>query len=150
MDELGANVPQPDLNEAKVQIYALTDAILEGLVLSAHDISEGGLAVTLSEMALGSHAQGRSGLVVDLDEVGENLKSHQKLFSETGGFIVEVAAENAEKFLEICSQQGVTEIYKIGNVSGKNIAINNSGKKVIDLPLDKAANVWFNGLREKL
>ena len=45
------NLPKPDLEEVKSQIYALTDCIDKELVLSCHDISDGGLAVALSEMS---------------------------------------------------------------------------------------------------
>ena len=42
--ELGANVPQPDLEEVKNQIFALTDCIDNEFVLSCHDIADGGVA----------------------------------------------------------------------------------------------------------
>jgi len=50
-DHLGLNVPQPDLSMVASEIYAITDAIQQGLVLSVHDISTGGIAVTLAEMS---------------------------------------------------------------------------------------------------
>ena len=50
-NELGANVPNPDLNEVKKQIYAITDCIDQSLLNSCHDISDGGLAVALAEMS---------------------------------------------------------------------------------------------------
>ena len=43
--ELGANVPDPDLNEVKHQIYAVTDCIDNSLIESCHDISDGGIAL---------------------------------------------------------------------------------------------------------
>ena len=42
-DELGSNVPMPDLDEVRNQIYAITDCIDFKLIKSCHDISDGGV-----------------------------------------------------------------------------------------------------------
>ena len=150
--ELGANVPKPDLKEAESQIYAMSDAVPEGLVESAHDISDGGIAVTLAEMCFGGRSEGELGCEVNLEGVTkENLKGWQLLFSETGGFIAEVKPENCEKFEEICTKNNIKELYKIGKVvENQNILIENGKLKLIDLPLDKAKSAWWNGLRDKM
>lgn len=152
LGELGKNVPKPDLEETKNQIYALTDAISDGLVLSAHDISEGGIAVTLSEMALGGRAEGELGIEVNIKDTSfGDLKTYQKLFSETGGFVVEILPENKEKFLKICSNNHVNEVYEIGIVKkDQNIKIKNDENEVVNLNLNEIRDAWGNGLREKL
>ena len=53
-NELGANVPKPNFEEVKNQIFALTDCIDDGLVSSCHDIADGGLASALAEMTFGN------------------------------------------------------------------------------------------------
>lgn len=150
--ELGKNVPKPDLEEVKNQIYALTDSINEELVLSAHDISEGGIAVALGEMALGGRAEGELGVSVNIENISnENLKTYQKLFSETGGFVVEISPENKEKFLKICSDNKIREIYEIGMVENdQNIKISDGENEILSLSLNEAYEAWYNGLREKL
>ena len=166
--ELGANVPKPDFKEVESQIYAMSDAVPEGFVESAHDISDGGIAVALAEMCFGGRGEGELGCDVDLAGTGKgaqardgadkktengvsDLKVFQILFSETGGFIVEVTPENCAKFEEICSKNSVKELYKIGKVenSGK-ISITVGEKKIVDLDLEKAKSAWWNGLREKM
>jgi len=151
-NELGANVPKSDLIEAKAQIYAMVDLVNAELVLAAHDISEGGVVTTLVEMALGGHADGNKGLNVSLSSCSEDgINSMQKLFSETGGFVVEVAKENRDKFEEICSKSGVKEIFEIGEVtSDGQILIENDGNDIITISLEQARNSWVNGLRDKL
>jgi phosphoribosylformylglycinamidine synthase len=150
--ELGANVPKPDLEEVKNQIYALTDAVSEGVVLSAHDISEGGIAVTLSEMALGGRAEGKLGVEVNIENVSnEDLKSFQELFSETGGFVIEVAADGRDAFLAACEKNGVKNIFKIGEVVDEStIVVRDGDTELINLPLSDAAKAWYGGLREKM
>ena len=140
--ELGANVPKPDLNGAKQQIYAVIDAINEGLVVSAHDISEGGIAVTLSEMALGGRAEGELGCNVSLSNACEGeLKNYQKLFSETGGFVVEVQKGKESEFESKC------DCVRIGEVTEESKIVIDD---VVDLELSEAKKAWWDGLREKL
>ena len=94
------NLPKPDFKEVRDQIYALTDCINEQLVLSCHDISDGGLAVALSEMAFANNI----GCKVNIDE---NLRSDEILFSETGGFIIEIDNAKLETALESFSKYNI-------------------------------------------
>ena len=80
--------------EGAPQVYkALHQVILQGLVCSAHDLSDGGLAVTLAEMALA----GRKGLTAEID--GIDADPRLGLFGETNGcLVVEVSPERQEAF----------------------------------------------------
>lgn len=149
--KLGANVPTVDLKEAKREIYAITDAIEAGCVLSAHDISEGGLAVTVTEMAMGGGGDGSVGATVDLEAVPSGkFGDTVKLFSETGGFVAEVPPAKLTRFKKICAQNGVIP-YEIGTtVKNPSVTFTAGRKKRINLPLKSASESWLNGLREKL
>ena len=138
-DELGTNVPEPDFEEVKNQIYALTDCIDDCLILSCHDISDGGVASALAEMTFG-HGIGCN-VKIDTD-----LSLDKILFTETGGFILEVSTNNVTQVSNVFSKYGQT-IYNIGKTNFTNaIQLN----WVINLELDKAKNAWNNGLRQKL
>jgi len=150
-NELGVNVPKPNLEEVKKQLYVVIDAINSGVVVAGHDISEGGLMVTLSEMAIGGRADGKLGFEVSIDDISDDdqLKNYQKLFSETGGFVVEVVKE--KEFIEICKKYAFDEYMKIGEVTGDpNVIVRADNKNIITIDLNKAGDVWWNGLREKL
>jgi len=89
----GANVPIVRYELERNMIYAVIDAIDEGLLAAAHDISNGGLAASLAEMALTRPA--KFGLEVDLNLVhgGEGeagMRSDSLLFSESSGFVLEL------------------------------------------------------------
>ncbi len=149
--KLGANVPKVDLKEAKNEIYTMVDAVAEKCVLAAHDISEGGIAVTLAEMAMGGRGDGQIGAEINLTEVpSKNLRNDIKLFSETGGFVVEVSSKKSAKFKEICAKYGVTP-YEIGKTTDKSLLnFKDGNREIVSLPLKKAAESWLNGLRDKL
>ena len=137
-DELGANVPQPNLEEVKNQIFALTDCIDEGLVFSCHDIADGGIASTLAEMTFGN------GIGCDI-KIDSDLPTDKILFSETGGFVLEVSPKNADAVITIFSKYE-SDVFQIGTTGSNTIQIN----RVVDIVVSDAKETWANGLREKL
>jgi phosphoribosylformylglycinamidine synthase len=83
--QVGDEAPDVDEPEALVRFYdALARLRREGLVLAYHDRSDGGLLVTLCEMAFA----GRAGISVELGEDADLLAA---LFSEELGAVVQVA-----------------------------------------------------------
>lgn len=162
-NELGANVPKADFAQTQKEIYALTDAIAEGLVKAAHDISEGGLAVTVAEMCFGGWGEGQIGAEIDLSLVPDfGLEDYQKLFSQTGGFAVEIEPQNEQKFLAVCKKNRL-KVYQIGKTTKNSRLIfktatlvsqpaksnKTAQKNLINLHVEKAASIWLNGLRQK-
>jgi len=138
-DLLGANIPKPDLDEVQAQIFALSDAIMDGFVLSAHDISDGGLAVALAEMSFSNNI----GFSVEIDGP---LRPDQYLFSETGGFVLEVSPDKLSALETLLSSYNI-DMLNIGKTdSDKFIKFGT----LIELPLEKAKTAWSEGLREKL
>ncbi|MDG2167697.1 MAG: AIR synthase-related protein, partial [Opitutales bacterium] len=138
-NELGANVPEPNLDEVQAQIYAMIDLIDAGWVRASHDISEGGAAVALSEMSFSNEI----GLEVSIDS---ELPQSRVLFAETGGFLLEVAPEHESSVLQLLSERDLNH-QRIGTTTPtQRLKINDS----IDLDLSQAKDRWQNGLREKL
>ncbi|MCA9400191.1 MAG: phosphoribosylformylglycinamidine synthase subunit PurL [Candidatus Omnitrophica bacterium] len=108
-DTLGAvgnEVPKVNFSSGMKIFKALHHAVKKGLVQSMHDCSEGGLAVTLAEMAF----SGNLGIDVFLDHVpfqGKKKTEEALLFSETNSrFIVEIQPEDKPKFDKLL--QGVS------------------------------------------
>lgn len=152
LGHLGANVPQADFEQAKNEIYTVIDAIDQGLVESCHDISEGGLLVTLAEMTM-PHPRfggGKLGVKADLSGTGESLKTYQKAFSETGGFVTEVKPENVDKFKKICENYNLSPI-ELGEVTSESsFAVTDDGKEVISQPLSVLQEAWLDSLAKYL
>jgi len=93
----GGKIPQPDPHLNKKVYLKLRDAIYWGLIESAHDLSDGGLGVALSEKAF----SGGYGIMVDLSSVpyeGESREDYL-LFSESAGrILVTVKKEKMRDF----------------------------------------------------
>ncbi len=138
-NELGKNFPQPDFSEVERQIFSVINIITNGLALASHDISEGGIAVALAEMAF----KNEIGFEINF---ANDLRNDQLLFSETGGFVLEVEQNKLNAVQKILSSQNCT-FYKIGKTNATSRMRINS---VIDLDISAAKAAWENGLRDKL
>ncbi|MFZ2376853.1 MAG: AIR synthase-related protein, partial [Methanothrix sp.] len=148
---MGANVPRVRFDLERSMIYAVIDAIDEGLLSAAHDISNGGLAATAMEMAITRPA--RFGIELDLDGVicGDlDLRTDKLLFSESSGFLLEARAGKERRLEELLRSHDLLPA-KIGRVTAKRrIRISRSGETVADLDLDEARNAWTEGLVEAM
>ena len=138
-NELGSNLPKPDLKEVKNQIFALNNCIEKRLVLSCHDIADGGIASAVAEMTFGKNI----GCNV---EIISDLRTDTILFSETGGFILELSMNNMEEARAMFSDYEV-ELIQIGSTNDSEIMIINN---VVKLKVKDVKEAWSNGLREKL
>jgi len=87
------DAPQPDFVRESAMIRALIEGVENRLILAAHDISHGGLAVAVAEMAIESGPLD-VGCEIRLDGHTSNVSpvAHQ-LFSEFGGIVVEVSPD---------------------------------------------------------
>jgi phosphoribosylformylglycinamidine synthase len=147
--ENGANVPEVRFELERNMIYAVIDAIDQGLLAACHDISNGGLACTASEMALSRPAW--FGLELNLDNAGNpDLRTDKILFTESSGFILEAKARKENKLIEILKFYGL-EPMEIGKVTAaRRIVMKRNGKDVINLDLDSARKAWTQGLAEAM
>jgi phosphoribosylformylglycinamidine synthase len=111
-DHLGGLPPKVKLQEELKLAQALQAASVQGLLASAHDLSEGGLAQALVE----STTRFNVGARVYLDELEEKNKISKTavLFSETQArVLVTVGREDDVKFVGLCEQRGIP-ITRIG------------------------------------
>ena len=138
---LGASVPQVDFKTAPASMRALSQAIASGLVVSAHDCSEGGLAVAAAEMAFA----GGLGVAIALKTVPRDpaLKRDDFiLFSESASrFLVEVPPEKEAAFQKAL---GGFPVGCIGEFqASRTFQVNGvAGQKVIDATIEKLQEAW--------
>ncbi len=91
----GSAVPNVDAKASLTRYKKLHQAINKGLILAAHDCSDGGLAVCLAEMAF----SGALGLAADLGKVNAEtgMNDTEILYSESAGrIVIEVSADRAK------------------------------------------------------
>lgn len=112
-DTAPRGVPAPDPMSPRLY-RGLHAAIHDGLVASAHDCSEGGLAIAIAEMAIA----GRLGANIDLGGVHDEIVT--ALFSEsTGRIICEVKPAHLDAFIAKLDDAGAPKCsVVIGHVTG--------------------------------
>ena len=116
---ISGKAPAIDLEVEATRQQALLKAIKAGLVQSAHDVAEGGLAVAIAETTFAAN-----GLGVDVTLAGSATTA---LFSESQSrFVVTVKEEDAAAFVEI-----VKDTQKIGVVTNDALVKINGDKGVL-------------------
>jgi phosphoribosylformylglycinamidine synthase II len=144
--------PAIDLAAEKRLQELLVALAAEGIVQSAHDISDGGLAVTLAECCFPLVPAGLAlpgcGVTVHLDD---EAPSEQALFNERGArAIVSVKATSLARVLEIARQYGVAA-ESIGQITrGPGFRIECEGRAVVESPVEALRDAWVHSLERAL
>jgi len=125
-----STVPDVDIAALKAGMDVVIGGIERGAVVSCHDVSDGGLAVTLAEMCIG----GDIGAEVDLTKMGK-LRADAKLFSESNSRWVVELRKGKEKLMP---KDRKARMVRIGTVGGDNLHIS-SGKTLVDSRVDRLA-----------
>ena len=134
-DLVAGDIPSLDLElEAAVQ-KAVRALIKAGLLKSAHDCSDGGIAVALVESAIA----GDLGFEVALDD---GLADVSSLFSESQSrVVVSCAPDKVDTVLDMLTEADVP-FSVLGDVGGERIVV----KDKLDLELSEVTDVWSNSL----
>jgi len=137
--ELGANVPIVRKEKAKQIYQKVMVANQRNLIESNHDISDGGLAVALTESAFGGGFG--ANIYLGADDTN-NLNSD--LFSESHSrFVTSVRPENQADFESIFKDDAIL----IGKVtSDQKLLVKYNSEEVINIEVNKLRKAWEDGL----
>jgi len=132
--------PMLDLDRERALIRLLTRAAAEGLLQSAHDCSDGGIAITLCECSFDS---GGIGLEVDLPAARTAAAT---LFGESASrAVVTVGPENRQALMEMAAEEGVPAL-AIGKTGGSRIRMAIAGELAIDGAVEELESLWNTAL----
>lgn len=136
-----AEVPATDAAAHFTRYRAYAAARDAGLVLSAHDVGEGGLAVTLAEMAF----SGVAGVEVALPEGA--APDGVLLFNEgTGRLVIEVAADKVAEVNDLLAGQLVMELGRTTEAH-RRLVIQRGSSTLVDEPVNQLKEAWTRGLK---
>ncbi|HPF36381.1 MAG TPA: phosphoribosylformylglycinamidine synthase subunit PurL [Candidatus Krumholzibacteria bacterium] len=144
-------LPALDYEAARREIDAVCSLVEQGLVRAAHDVSDGGLAVALAEMALGLEGHARLGAQVRIPNACAHLTPREFLYGERGGFVLEVDARAAEAAGRLLSERGV-EWAVLGRVTSEPSLVlrDVQGGEVAKVALADVELAWRDGLTRVL
>ena len=138
---IGGEVPQLPNPEKNLASYkALTKTIQSGLVRTAHDCSEGGIAVAIAEMCIG----GRCGAAIDIDGPGE-ADVWGRLWGESLGRII--VGVKQESRLEFLSQMKGHSLTYMGEVTdGDTLGVWDGDDLIIESSVEDMVAAWKGSL----
>ena len=130
------DAPALDLTREAALLKLVTDCAAAGVLRSAHDCSDGGMAVTLAESCFDTGGIGAS----------VALSGALELFSESASrIVVSVRASNEPDVLARASAAGVPA-RRIGTTGGSRLDISIGGQKTIDVSIGEAEQIWATAL----
>ncbi len=139
-------IPLPDLELEKALQAFLASAAEEGLLRSAHDVSEGGLGVCLAEACI--LQEGRSmGCTVDLSPLNpQGIAADRLLFAETPGLVVLSALPEHRDRLQALAAECGLPLCELGSTGGERLVV----EDLLDLSLHEVAERWWCTLERRL
>ncbi len=137
--------PKIDLDKEKNLIATLIELANESIINSAHDLSEGGIAVAIAECCFSKNTN--FGFIINLDNINEHkLDIPTLLFSESQSrCIVSINKNNLKKLREITSKNSI-DLNLIGVVGGNRMII----EDILDLSVSDVFQKWDTAFEELL
>jgi phosphoribosylformylglycinamidine synthase len=137
--------PRLDLDAERRLQKVLVSGADAGMLRSAHDCAEGGLAVTLAESTFDT-GLGAETNVAPVSAGTATFNDIATLFGESASrAIVSVAPERAHELLALAAAEQVPAAI-IGRVGGNHIRIAIDGRVVIDESLESAERLWSTAI----
>jgi phosphoribosylformylglycinamidine synthase len=138
---VAGDAPSLDLAREAALQRLLVDAIRSGIVRSAHDCSDGGIAVTTAECCFGG---GSPGCEVTLG----GADAMTALFSESASrVVVSVAPADLESLLRLAAVAAVPAV-RIGMTGGGRVRIAVGGTTAIDVSVSEAEALWSTAIEK--
>ncbi len=133
---VAGDCPQINLDEEKKLQETLLNLIRKGLVKSAHDISEGGIAAALAECCI-INQEKQIGCEV---EIPVKSRKDFSLFSESQSRVIITTSESNSHKLEPELKHSGVSFTKLGTVKGSSLEI----KNVFEIELSTLSDIYFN------
>jgi phosphoribosylformylglycinamidine synthase len=129
----------PDIEDARKLASAfrvMQELISEGIILSGHDISDGGLITTLSEMAMA----GNCGMDINLPSL--KCGAIEQLFSEEAGFVIEYLPRDEQRIIDEFSIYNIIPVPAGKTSKIKQVKIEIGGRKCLDIKTGRLLCWW--------
>ncbi len=135
---LGANVPQVRPQQARQSYLALMDAHARGFLASAHDLSDGGLAITLAECCIG----GAIGADIDLQVLEPDLTTTALLFAESHSRLLVTVPEHLESEFAVIMPASAR---RLGAVGGDNLLLRRGSEQLAHIDVSALIDAYQSG-----
>jgi phosphoribosylformylglycinamidine synthase len=156
--EIAGDAPHLNLDAELAAQRTCLEAIQSGLVRSAHDCAEGGLAVALAESCFSHYKHESTGAKIHLPasllpavaNKNEAMRQAALLFGETPSrILLSVEPQNADRVKELATKHGAV-CTVIGEVTGNALEISVNGQSLVNCVVDELHVAWQATLPQNL
>ncbi len=165
IDADSAPIPTVDLTAFPATAKAVAQCIQDGLVAAAHDVSDGGLLVTVAEMLIATSGAGQSSVTKDVSDLARLLaqapatpalgaelnadpgllEDYQFAFGESGGrYVLEVRPDDLARVRNVLRDHGAVHSLQIGKITDSSRLVWQKGD--LDAKVDDMARAWLGTL----
>ena len=148
-DKVAGAPPELDLTRERALQRLVVDAIRSGLVESAHDCSEGGLAVALAECCFDTWF-GVTAEIAGVSGVSDAFQVNATLFGESASrVVVSTSSLTLQALLDASRSAGVPAA-EIGSTEGDRIRLLVDGQVAVNVARAEAEALWANAIERKM
>jgi phosphoribosylformylglycinamidine synthase len=144
LDSLWGLPPALDMEYEKRVQAAIRDIVRQGFADSAHDVSDGGLAVALAECCYGG-----TGAEISLEAEAMNSLGAERLLFHEGPSRIVLSTTTPGRVSEIAIRHGV-EILDIGRTGTGHLTITCGGKRLVNAEVNRLREAWEGALPKAL
>jgi phosphoribosylformylglycinamidine synthase subunit PurL len=141
-------VGKVDLDDERALQNFVASAIRDGIVKSAHDTGEGGVAVALAECCYSNVRRGPIGAVV---RTPSHLEIRKDLFGEVSTrVLLSTTATSGVATLRQRAEDAGLSFYELGKVGGKRLIFHYEDVKAVDIAIEELESAWRQSLPKLL
>ena len=146
-DRVGGLPPAIDLQAERALQELIVSLASEALIRSAHDCSDGGLAVAIAECCFDTHGMGAEISIAGVRVANDaRINEAAALYGESASRVVlSAAADAVTGILERAAASGVPARV-IGQTGGNRLRIAVDGQMAIDMAIDEAEQLWSSAI----
>lgn len=135
-----------DWDRERADMHGVAEVLRQRLATACHDISDGGLIITLAEM-LFSHRR-PTVLGMDIQLPASDLPADTYLLSEAGGFVLEIPPDMLDEAMAVLRSHAA-DVQVLGAVTedGK-LSVKSNDNNIMELDVKVLLYEWFHGLEE--
>jgi phosphoribosylformylglycinamidine synthase len=134
-------VGKVNLEDERAVQNLVAAAIRDQLIQSAHDVSEGGLAVAVAECCYSNLERGAIGAEI---KVPSHLEIRKDVFGEFSSCVL-LTTNNVQELRKRAEQMGL-KFYDLGKVGGTRLILNYESLRIVDVAIDELESAWSEGL----
>jgi phosphoribosylformylglycinamidine synthase len=135
--------PVIDMAAEKKLDSCIIEAIGAGLVSSAHDCADGGIAVALAESCISG------GMGADIALTSEDTASVALFGEAQSRIVVSLSESNIPELAKLVEKHGII-CEKLGTVGGDTLKIAVNGSNVINRSVEQITDTWTNAIPRKM